>query len=130
MVPDRKIPISNSPPKLSWHQRSQKVKPQLRDHEIRDVAPTITSTDGYHDYAQEEDPTEKLNRDYAGHSSLIAHEDETTRSLANQKLPAKLAAMLSDPGEFVCLCILVDLCVLGALVYHCYEDLLCFESAR
>ena len=55
----------------------------------------------YHDYAQEEDPTEKIKGEYAGHSSLIEHEDETTRSLANQKLPAKLAAMLSDPGEFI-----------------------------
>ena len=54
----------------------------------------------YHDYAQEVDPTEKIKGEYAGHSSLIEHEDETTRNLANQKLPAKLAAMLSDPGEF------------------------------
>ena len=53
----------------------------------------------YRDFAQEEDPTERINANYAGHSSLISHEDETTRSLASQKLPAKLAAMLSDPGE-------------------------------
>ena len=38
----------------------------------------------YHDYAQEEDPTEKIKGEYAGHSSLIEHEDETTRSLANR----------------------------------------------
>lgn len=60
-----------------------------------------TPEEVYHDYAQEEDPTEKIKGEYAGHSSLIEHEDETTRSLANQKLPAKLAAMLSDPGEFI-----------------------------
>eukprot|EP00985_Skeletonema_marinoi_P018050 scaffold10022_cov156-Skeletonema_marinoi.AAC.7 len=53
----------------------------------------------YRDFAQEEDPTERINANYAGHSSLISHEDETTRSLANQKLPAKLAAMLSDPED-------------------------------
>jgi len=64
---------------------------------------TAITSPVYHDYAQEEDPTEKLNRDYAGHSSLIAHEDETTRSLANQKLPAKLAAMLSDPDLITCI---------------------------
>eukprot|EP00984_Skeletonema_dohrnii_P007574 scaffold2763_cov88-Skeletonema_dohrnii-CCMP3373.AAC.10 len=53
----------------------------------------------YRDFAQEEDPTERINANYAGHSSLISHEDETTRSLASQKLPAKLAAMLSDPED-------------------------------
>lgn len=53
----------------------------------------------YHDYAQEEDPTGKINANYARHSSLITHEDETTKSLTIQKLPSKLAAMLSDPGE-------------------------------
>jgi hypothetical protein len=42
---------------------------------------------------------EKIAHTYANHSSLITHEDETTRNLACQKLPAKLAAMLSDPGK-------------------------------
>ena len=64
----------------------------------------------YRDFAQEEDPTERINANYAGHSSLISHEDETTRSLASQKLPAKLAAMLSDPGEccYLIVCIAVS----------------------
>jgi len=57
----------------------------------------------YRDFAQEEDPTERINANYAGHSSLISHEDETTRSLASQKLPAKLAAMLSDPDLITCI---------------------------
>jgi len=62
-----------------------------------------TDSPVYHDYAQEEDPTERIKGEYAGHSSLIAHEDETTRNLANQKLPAKLAAMLSDPDLITCI---------------------------
>ena len=58
----------------------------------------------YRDYAQEEDPTEKILNAHAGHysiSSFIPHEDETASNLASQKLPSKLGAMLTDPGEFL-----------------------------
>jgi hypothetical protein len=65
---------------------------------------TTSTSYVYRDYAQEEDPTEKiliLNA-HAGHfSSIIPHDEETASNLASQKLPSKLGAMLSDPGEFL-----------------------------
>ena len=60
-----------------------------------------SSTYIYKDYANEEDVTTKIMEEYAGLGcGIINHEDETTKNLMQQKLPAKLAAMLSDPGEF------------------------------
>jgi hypothetical protein len=65
-----------------------------------------SSTYIYKDYANEEDITTKIINEYADRDgsgvqgSIISHEDETTKNLMQQKLPAKLAAMLSDPGEF------------------------------
>jgi hypothetical protein len=61
-----------------------------------------SSTYTYKDYANVEDPTTKIINEYADRGvqgSIISHEDETTKNLMQQKLPAKLAAMLSDPGE-------------------------------
>jgi hypothetical protein len=63
-----------------------------------------SSTYIYKDYANEEDITTKIINEYADRGSgvqgsIISHEDETTKNLMQQKLPAKLAAMLSDPGE-------------------------------
>jgi hypothetical protein len=61
--------------------------------------PPLDNTYVYRDFAREEDPAEKFVTAHAGHSNLIGHED--MRDLERQKLPAKLAAMLSDPGEFL-----------------------------
>jgi len=63
---------------------------------------TTSTSYVYRDYAQEEDPTEKILNAHAGHfSSIIPHDEETASNLASQKLPSKLGAMLSDPGEFL-----------------------------
>jgi hypothetical protein len=78
----------------------------------------------YRDHAQEEDPMEKIvnTHNYAVHSSLITHEDETTRNLACQKLPAKLAAMLSDPGKYCFSCIVFSwLSSSHTFMYTCFE---------
>ena len=66
------------------------------------------STYTYKDYAKEEDLTSKIINEYTERGSsvqgsIISHEDETTKNLMQQKLPAKLAAMLSDPGELLLL---------------------------
>jgi hypothetical protein len=86
-----------------YHPPSSSSHKQQQQHTDNNNKTKNNSTESdtyvYRDYAQEEDPMEKIAHTYANHSSLITHEDETTRNLACQKLPAKLAAMLSDPGK-------------------------------